>query len=61
MIDHKRTNGLPMRKTTLCVAMLVAQAFSAAPAFAQASDTEVRELRAMVEQLQKKIEEIEAA
>jgi predicted porin len=50
-----------MRKTTLCVAMLVAQAISAAPAFAQASDTEVRELRAMVEQLQKKIEEIEAA
>lgn len=49
---------LPLKKTALCVA-LFAQALSAAPAFAAASDAEVQELRAMIGKLQKKIDNIE--
>lgn len=48
----------PLKKTALCVA-LFAQALSAAPAFAAASDAEVQELRSMIDRLQKKIDNIE--
>lgn len=60
MKNDKVIYDLPLKKTAMCLA-LSAQALYAVPALAAPSDAEVQELRAMIDKLQKKIDNIESA